>query len=332
MTATSSVASYLVHRYTEYWQKLGCSENLLKSLFAQHYPYLTDSQYRIPSSVLAQAYRRVSDELSEPLLGVKTGLFHIPGSLGVIGTLTSTSKDIKMALCCGIRFFDILSQAYQCTFHENHQGGTLRVFPLDSVDVSHHQVDAFLSTFVRLVLFVHGAPSGTIYVTHTPSQAIQDLYRQILNIDIHFGQDFNGYFFPSDILAGRLSYAGDEAHQQQLKIAFDLYEKTPGVSDMVELLRRHLHHAQEGDRASLEVLAEQLIVTPRTLQNQLKRQALSFSGVALQEKLSRVDKLVVENIALEEISKQLGYEHVSSFQRAFKSYKGKTFQEYYPNN
>lgn len=329
MTIKPSVASYLVHRYTEYWLKLGCSEARLKELFSCHYSNLTNSQYRVPSDVLANAYRKISEELSEPLLGVKTGLFHIPGSLGVIGTLTSTSVDIKMALCCGIRFFDILSQSYECTFHENQLGGTLRVFPISGVDVSHHQIDAFLSTFVRLVLFVHGAPAGTFYVTHTPSQAIQDLYREVLNIDVHFGQDFNGYFFPKDILAGRLSYAGVEAHQQQLKIAFELYEKTQGVSDTVELARRHLRHAQEEDRASLEVLAGQLFITPRTLQNQLKRQGLSFTALALQEKLDRVDELISQQKNIEEIAKLLGYEHVSSFQRAFKAYKGKTFQEVY---
>ncbi len=329
MKTIPSVASYLVHRYTEYWLKLGCSEELLKKLFAQHYPHLTDSHYRVPGNVLAHAYRQVSKELSEPLLGVKTGLFHIPGSLGVIGTLTSTSEDIKMALCCGIRFFDILSQSYECTFHENPEGGTLRVFPLDGVDVSHHQIDAFLSTFVRLVLFVHGAPGGTFYVTHTPSQAIQKLYLQTLNIKVEFGQAFNGYFFPKDILAGRLSYAGEEAHQQQLKIAHEAYDKIPGVSNTVELLRRHIRLAQENDRVSLELLAQQLFVTPRTLQNQLKRQGLSFSLLFQNERLARVDEMLKIETDVEEISKKLGYEHVSSFYRAFKSFKGQTFQEYY---
>lgn len=329
MKTTPSVASYLVHRYTEYWLNLGCSEDLLKSLFAQHYSHLTDSDYRVPEDVLANAYRKVSEALSEPLLGVKTGLFHVPSSLGVIGTLTNTSKDIKMALCCGIRFFDILSQSYQCTFHENNHGGFLRVFPLEGVDVSHHQIDAFLSTFVRLVLFVHGVPGGTFYVTHTPSQAIQKLYLKTLNIKVEFGQAFNGYYFPKDILAGRLSYAGEEAHQQQLKIALSVYDKTPGVSDTVELLRRHLRLAQENDRVSLEVLAQQLFVTPRTLQNQLKRQGLSFNILSQHERLSQVEEMLKTETDVEVISKKLGYEHVSRFYRAFKSFKGQTFQDYY---
>lgn len=77
------------------------------------------------------------------------------------------------------------------------------------------------------------------------------------------------------------------------------------------------------------MLAQQLFVTPRTLQNQLKRQGLSFNALSLYERLSRVEEMLKTETDIEVISKKLGYEHVSSFYRAFKSFKGQTFQEYY---
>lgn len=76
-------------------------------------------------------------------------------------------------------------------------------------------------------------------------------------------------------------------------------------------------------RLNIEAVAEELFLTPRTLQRQLKRHSTNFSEVLKKVRLER-SNYFLENtdLSLLEIAFRLGYREQSSFSSAYKNWAG----------
>ncbi len=75
----------------------------------------------------------------------------------------------------------------------------------------------------------------------------------------------------------------------------------------------------------LEQTAAWLRMPPYTLQRRLRADGLTFKGIVLEVRMALAQRyLLASRMALQEIAFLLGYEHVTSFHRAFQRYTGTT--------
>ena len=328
MKLETSAATYHVCRQIDYWLSAGCSEQCIKNSLGDNYRLLEDCTARVQSNQLADLFRAVAKELNDPLLGIKTGLYQIPSSVGVIGNLLNTSKNIRVAIYSSIRFFDVLSTSYERGFYETDQGGEVRIMPKSGIDTTHYQMESMLGIYVKLINFITGKNSGVLYFTHHPPTKIQDEYRSLLGLDIYFGQRFNGIYIDRSILDTRISVMGESLHREQVRLAKEHYQTIEGASTTIELLRQHFRNSDTIGRVNIEDIANQLFMSAKTLQNHLKEKEITYSKLIQQERISRVECMLREHMPPKSIAEAVGYSETSSFYRAFQSWTGVSFQEY----
>ncbi len=328
MKQESTAATYPICRYIDYWLTEGCSEESLRCALGEYYDQLSNNTIRIPASKVANLFRAVDAELKDPLIGLKSGVFHIPSYLGVIGTLMTASKNIRMAVLGSVQFLDILSTSYERAYYETQAGGTFLLAPKAGIDISTYQLEAILSTYIRLILFITGKHDGILYFTHTPEPNIQKMYRQLLGIDIYFGHSFNGVYFNNKILNSRISIMNNANHEEQIRVAKTQAQSIQGVSSMVELLRQHYRNTQHMGKTNIDTLAEQFFISTRTLQNQLKEEGLTYSILIQEEKIKKINGMILNLTDSRGIAASVGYSDVSTFYRAFKGWTGQSFQQY----
>lgn len=82
----------------------------------------------------------------------------------------------------------------------------------------------------------------------------------------------------------------------------------------------------------LEQTAQWLRMPPHTLQRRLREHGLTFKGIVLEVRMALAQRyLLASRMALQEIAFLLGYEHVTSFHRAFQRFTGTTPERFRAN-
>lgn len=96
-------------------------------------------------------------------------------------------------------------------------------------------------------------------------------------------------------------------------------------ASMTERVRAVLLEQLPAGQASVEAVAAELAISPRTLQRRLKKEGTSFQAVLSEtrESLAR-HYLTQPDMPAQEISFLLGYEDPNSFYRAFRAWTGQT--------
>jgi AraC-like DNA-binding protein len=161
-----------------------------------------------------------------------------------------------------------------------------------------------------------------------------ELTRRVTNqprLAHHFGCDIV-FDAPADVLVFDVSHLDTPfaTHNEDL-----LQAVLPGLDAGIAALTQErtfidvvdaiLARGMRGQRPSVETLARELAISPRTLQRRLAE-----SGTSYQERLDRVRQRVAQrllgstDLGVGEIAWLLGFEEVNSFSRAFHQWEGTT--------
>ena len=93
----------------------------------------------------------------------------------------------------------------------------------------------------------------------------------------------------------------------------------------------HLHIAAyirlHANVPKIEIIADELHWSIRTLQRQLNTQNSSFKKVLETERMKRCEQLLVQGISFSDIAMQLGYSDQSALARAYKAFSGQTLMQ-----
>ena len=149
-----------------------------------------------------------------------------------------------------------------------------------------------------------------------------DVYREFFQAEVLFGQEYNFIDFKSSML-NQVVVGGDVASFSALTSYADGLLGIASGNTIVLQLQRILPPALRRHQFRVADLANELNISVRTLQRQLKE-----SGTKFQDVLDRVRRDLAEYYLLEkklpmsEVAFLVGYQEQSSFNHAFKSWTG----------
>ncbi len=157
-----------------------------------------------------------------------------------------------------------------------------------------------------------------------PLEADMDEYVRVFGAVPHFGEPVNAAHFNAQLLGWPIPnadiglYPVLQQHAETL-----LKERTrsdQGIAAQVHAaIIKNLAH----DRVRLSSIAEELNLSPRTLQRKLNEAGASFQQVLDQARFAlATDYLRQESLSLVDISFLLGYQEQSAFTHAFKEWAG----------
>jgi AraC-like DNA-binding protein len=185
-------------------------------------------------------------------------------------------------------------------------------------------VTAGIMTFVNWIAGQR-VPVIEIGFTHAAPERLGE-YQRIFQAPVRFNAGRNYARFSAEILSWPVPNADASVapilkqHAEELLRARAAAGQEQQVIHQVrELLVQGLAH----DRARLPLVAEQLGMTPRTLQRKLKEHQISFQQLLDDTRMSLAERYLQDpRLSLTEIAFMLGFQEQSSFNHAFKDWTG----------
>lgn len=273
--------------------------------------------------------RNALDLSGQPGLGLRLGSRLHMIAHGPLGVAASSAPSVAAGFDVMVRFQAIRAQFATVLLHQSASGLHLRLTPHVELDpVGLFLIEALTASFRCSVDFILGqAPCTSRYAFEYPAPAHADLYCEVLKGECHFSQPCTEILLPPDMLQRRSLFADNELHRQSLQQCQMIEQDLKRNQRLADQIRKRIR--QDQYNCSLEAMAEQFNVCPRTLIRRLKQEETSFSQIMEQE-LQSAAREYLRNPALsiDSISLLLGYGNTVNFRRAFQRWFGMPPGEY----
>ena len=236
--------------------------------------------------------------------------------------LSSRNTREAMTLLC--KYQNLFSQVLHLSFVETPEYGVFRVeekIPLG--DALPYFIEYTFSALYSLGLFCLGESELPLQFEFTHSaQGREHNFKTFFNQYTHFDCIENRVIFPKPILDKPIIFHNEQQAEKNDAICQQYIKQ---VNKEVELIRK-VKQAMgniEFSQLTLDSLASELHLSPRTLRRHLSAQGISYKGLLENErKRQALEKIQRQDHSIETIAFQLGYQNTSSFSRAFKRWFG----------
>lgn len=285
---------------------------------------LADAQRRIAFAPFARFARRALALTGDGSLGLQLGLAMNIKTHGFLGYAALSSRTLADAIDLAVRYHRTRMTILDLHFFVEGDTAVLQFderVPLD--ELLPFAIDSLIASFyvMRTQLIAGPVPLGEVRLTY-PASDYHHRLRETMGNTMHFGCAFNQVRFPASELVRTLDFADPQLVamaaaqcEEELK---KLRDDGGLLGDVRRRVRRHL-----AEDPSLERVADEMHMAPRTLRRRLSELGTSFHEIV--EQLRRglaVEYLVTTAQPVEDIAGQLGYSDPSNFGRAFRRWTG----------
>lgn len=278
--------------------------------------------------------------LNIPALGLKIGEFVKVEYFGCLGYLLKTSQDLEQALRCFERFQRLLYDGNRAAlyFESDAQGRCLAklVWEADygySNQLSDELLISALVSLAREMLADDAINPVQIDFTNQVPPENESIYRDYFDCEVNFGQPNLCITFPATYFSLPIQGSDQQLHQLMSTQAENLLEQVPNADQdadnfLIKVRKILVRALQEGE-PTVEAVAKQFFMSPRSLHRRL-----SDEGVVFRELLKETRMLLAKQylkdkkMSLPEVALMLGYSEQSAFSRAFKIWFGETPLQY----
>ena len=278
---------------------------------------LDDPENHIPFPLLGRLFEACIAATGQPLVGLQLGLRSSTYSLGLIGALMRTAptlRDALMDMCINQRRYlrgtAIYLMARGDTAYWGH-GVYGPPFP-------HREQlsDGAIGAGYRIIPELSGRTAEVLMLAR-PRPAGPVAIRGAADLPVQFDAEQHAVVIPATMLDMRLP-SSDPGLRRELQKKLENYWTVaqPGVAERVT---RVLVGRLAAAEASLEQVAEDLAMHPRTLNRMLQAEGTSFRTL-LNESRARVACQLLSTTRLDvtQIGLTLGYAETSGFTNAFR--------------
>jgi AraC-like DNA-binding protein len=264
--------------------------------------------------------------LGDPDLALKVSRAIKPWHTGLVGFMIMTSRALGDVGGVLMRFEHLLNDVNHVTFEVNDQA--FMMYLQTSANARSRRL-ALLSigSWAWHSRWLTGQPD-LIFDAHFEYEEPADIeiYRQTFGGDVRFNQRRNVFVGGHAYLELRVIQQDPNINRVLRKAAFEQLEAlSNGHGNFLARLEKAIKMRLESARLSLEDVASDMNVAPRTLQNRLTDYGMSFrslvDGIRRAQAKTYLD---VPHLSISEIALMLGFSTQTSFQHAFKRWTGQT--------
>lgn len=272
---------------------------------------------------------------NDPHLGLHVGERTSATVLGITGHLMESSPDLLTALHSMKDFTLAFTRLYTFALEERGEEVHYACEPIQvwhdmSPETARHSVDIGYAGLLRVFHLLAGRPVRPLRVLYRYLR-VPDVseHERVLGCRPLFGAASNTIVFSrADLRAPVVGYnPGLNAMLKELLEAE--LRKQAGDTPFVEKVRQEVLRNLQVTFPPLEVIADALHMTPRTLQRRLQEEGTTYRelGETIKDEIAR-NLLGNPDLTLTDIALRLGYAEVTSFQRAFRQWTGTTPNAY----
>jgi AraC-like DNA-binding protein len=293
---------------------------------------LSDPNTLVPLAKHARLMQVTAEGSGDDCFGLHLGLRLDPTDLGPIGFALMNSPTVKASLESFARYLGAYTRG--CYFQLKCEDSLAYYdfgYTLPELGVVDRRQEAectftLLLSIVRSISGENWSPVK-VYFEH-PRPANSSEHKRIFGAPVEFGYQINRLVFnrsfldrPVKTAQSRLFAVIEEHLQQVIDNQDHEYDLVNQVSNLVA---RELTNGVP----TIDWVAEQLILTKRTLQRRLTDNGIGFSEIVDDVRHNMAIQYVEKSdISLTEIAFLLGYSHLSAFCRTFRRWTGTTPQK-----
>ncbi len=296
------------------------------------YSRQSDPEHRIPLATMSSLWDDAAAITRDSAFGIKAGQFVTPTTFSALGIALWSSCSIKDLVICWCRYLHVFSTVADMELEETDteiiMTCTLNTHS-GSEKASLHAMDATLSALLHICKQHYGGDITPNSVSFTrPKPHNIDAYHAIFGSTLKFDQPrievrLDRATSEQQIPGGNPSLA--KATEQ---LVADYLQKMQAPSLIRDVQQVLFELWPRGD-AKLDVVAERLHVSPRTLHRKLEDAGSNFR----QQQESTRHQLALQfirqaHLSVTEIGYLLGFSNTSNFSRAFKRWTGYSPQEF----
>ncbi|QOT80967.1 AraC family transcriptional regulator [Cupriavidus basilensis] len=279
---------------------------------------------RIPEFRLAEVLETSARITACHSLGLLMGETWRLSDFGPVSLTLQHQPTLRDALAEVERYRHLLSDSVATQFTEHANVVVLRVTLLTGRQQPGRQameltVGAVLC-LIRAILGAQWKPR-CVYFSHAAPQDLR-VHRRLLGQQVEFGCEFDGVVLSSQDL-DRVTPLADASLARYARELLDLRSPSKEHSLAADV-RRAIHLLLPRGRSAVEQVAQNLGVSPRTLQRQLEQRGETFSGLVNQVRRELAERyLQSQQQSISRTADLLGFSEVSAFTRWFGGQFGK---------
>lgn len=286
--------------------------------------FLSEPEASLPIDTVERLVVRALSLTKEPALGLYLGLEMRASAHGYLGFAAMTAPTLREALRLAEQFAPTRTTAIGLRLCENETTGAIIV-------EEHADFGAAREVIIAALMFgiwqIGNALTGVMLKGSAdvafPEPAHFAKYKHWIPT-VRFGQPANQLVFAAKNLELPLTMADPAASRllrEQLERGLDALG---GEGRMVGHVRT-LIAKKEGGFRSLDEVASEMRLSPRTLKRKLAAHGVAFSTLLEEQQRDKALLLLRSQEApLEDVAERLGYSDVANFARAFRRWTGTT--------
>jgi len=274
---------------------------------------------------LMEIFKRVVVRTKRPDIGLKLGLSVDLEQLGPFGFLFINAPNVGVALSDFVKFGPVFQS--QTHFGFRHGKRRLRLeYSSNHPEKPGSDIDSEVTvTYIRGIvnrLAGRNVVPDTVHLDHAPICKPSD-YRRYLCVQPSFGHGMNRIYYPLDLLNESILGANPQLYAVLRRHMSDLANTMPNEDDLLDIIANNIRRGLGTNTVTLEHIASELGIEPRTLQRRLVRSGTSFQKIFDKIRLD-LAHYYLERTSLDVtfIAFELGYSESSVFSRAFKRWTG----------
>jgi AraC-like DNA-binding protein len=292
---------------------------------------LLDPDNRIPFAQLVALYEKAAELTGDDNFGLHIGEAIHPSAFDVVGYSALNSPTIGAAFTRVARYHSIWTDGALFTLELSGNTGAI-VYRYADTSISEHRHDsemtlATVTTLCRNIASPDFTPIAVEFQHEAPADITEHL--RLFRCPVRFGAPSNRFTFISDFLSLPIARADASLCAVLDRHAEELLAKYPPRDSLVAQVQSIIANEFRGGDLSLERVADQLSLTPRTLQRKLHELGTSHNELLDQMRRQLAMRYLREpEMAICEVAYLLGFSESSSFHRAFKRWTGITPKEF----
>jgi len=292
---------------------------------------LLDPDNRIPFAQLVALYEKAAELTGDNNFGLHLGESVHPSAFDVVGYSALNSPTIGAAFTRVSRYHSIWTDGALFTLEVSTDTSAI-VYRYVDTSISEHRQDsemtlATVATLCRSIASPEFVPSAIDFQHEQPADISEHL--RLFRCPVRFGTPSNRFTFASELLSLPIAKADATLCAVLDRHAEELLAKYPPRDSLVDQVQNIIAGEFCGGEPSLERVADQLSLTPRTLQRKLHELGTSHNELLDQMRRQLAMRYLREpEMAICEVAYLLGFSESSSFHRAFKRWTGVTPREF----
>jgi len=286
---------------------------------------------RITRAEWAWFWERVSEKLHDPSLALTVAKSLPFGAFDVLDYVVVTSATVGDALYRLRDYFRLIHDrtTVQVLESADHASVTMTLHD-DVVGATRFSTEFAFACILLRFQYATGGEWQPLRVRFThPLRGELAGYHDLFGPDVSFDAPLNEFVFAPEIMRYPMLRADPLLNDVLRRHVAVLMDGLPGPDGMVGDVRHLIKAAvAEGD-PSMDRVASQLGVSPRTLQRRLRHEGTAFAELVDEVRYElAVDCLDDPRMAISEIGFLLGFSEPSAFHRAFRRWSGMTPGEF----